>query len=157
MIEVRTAQIGDGLLLLEATRNLARHHGWEDTVTSTAADLEGALFAPHAVIGALLAFDGLEFAGSIIWHRSFSTNRGRPVIYLEDLLVLPGHRRKGVADALMKALAILAVRDSYSSIFWVMMNWNEGAKEFYSKLGAEVEADCSVYHLHGNALKALAT
>lgn len=156
MISVRAAQKGDGVLLLSATLTLARHHGWEDTVTARAEDLERAILKSDALVGALLAFDGVKFAGSIVWHRSFSTNRGREVIYLEDIIVMPEHRRKGVADALMKILAKYAISNGYPSIFWVMMNWNLAAKEFYSKIGAEAEADSSVYALRDDALLRLA-
>ena len=48
--------------------------------------------------------------GCAFWHRSFATSRGREVIYLEDLSVLPEYRRKGVARALLKALAAEARR-----------------------------------------------
>lgn len=156
MIVVRPAQPGDGELLLRATLDLARHHGWEDTVKATAQDLEDAIFKPHALVGALLAFVAGHFAGSVVWHRSFSTNRGCEVIYLEDIFVMPESRRRGVADALMKELAKLAVNNGYPSIYWIMMNWNSGAREFYCKIGAEVEADSSVYALHGEALARLA-
>lgn len=156
MILVRAAQIGDGVHLMEATRTLARFHGWEDTVTATPESFETAIFRNDPLIGAFLAFDGQAFAGSIVWHRSFSTNRGCEVIYLEDLIVMPDHRRKGVAVALMKELAKFAITHSYPSIFWVMMNWNSSAKDFYAKIGAEAEADSSVYALRREALAELA-
>jgi GNAT superfamily N-acetyltransferase len=156
VISVRAAQKGDGVHLLQATLTLARHHGWEDTVKATPAKLEAALFLDHPIVGAFLAFEGEHFAGSIVWHRSFSTNRGCEVIYLEDLIVLPAFRRKGVADALMKTLARYAVTHGYASIYWMMMNWNSGAKDYYARLGAEAEVDSSIYHIHSDALQRLA-
>jgi GNAT superfamily N-acetyltransferase len=156
VISVRTAQKGDGAHLLKATLTLAKHHGWEATVTAVAEDFEIAIFRPNAVVGAFLAFDDAAFAGSIVWHRSFSTNRGCEVIYLEDLVVMPEHRRKGVADALMKELAEFSLSHGYPSIYWMMMNWNSGAKDYYARLGAEAEADSSVYYIHGDALIRLA-
>lgn len=155
MIDVRQARPGDGHHLLHATLTLAQHHGWEHKLTATSENLEAAVFAPAPIIGAFLAFDGDVFAGSIIWHRSFSSNRGREVIYMEDLIVLPDHRRKGVADALMAALAKHAVSAGYPSIFWMMMNWNSGAQAFYAKIGAEVEDKSSLYVLQNDALMAL--
>ncbi len=152
MINVRAAQIGDGVHLLRATLDLARHHGWEDSVKATALDLENAILKSGSIVGAFLAFDDEKFAGSMVWHRSFSTNRGCEVIYLEDIVVMPESRRKGVADALMKELAKFAITHGYPSIFWVMMNWNIGARDFYTKIGADVEADSSVYTLRGDAL-----
>jgi GNAT superfamily N-acetyltransferase len=156
LISVRAAKLGDGVHLLEATLTLAKHHGWEDTVKATPQTLEAAIFKAEPIVGAFLAFDEAAFAGSIVWHRSFSTNRGCEVIYLEDLVVMPNHRRKGVADALMKELAKHAVSQGYPSIYWMMMNWNSGAKDYYSRLGAEAETDSSIYYIHSDALKRLA-
>jgi GNAT superfamily N-acetyltransferase len=156
VIAVRKARRGDGPHLLAATLNLAKHHGWENSVTAVASDLEAAFLKADALVGAYIAFDGEEFAGSVFWHRSFSTNRGCEVIYLEDLIVMPEHRRKGVADALMKELANYALTHGYPSIFWMMMNWNAGAKDYYAKLGADVQADSSIYSLSGDALVRLA-
>jgi GNAT superfamily N-acetyltransferase len=156
VIEVRAAQADDGVFLLQATLELAKHHGWENSVTATAHDLENSILKPNAIIGAFLAFEDGEFAGSLVWHRSFSTNRGCEVIYLEDIIVMERSRRKGVAESLMKVLAQFAVTNGYPSIYWVMMNWNSGARDFYTKIGADVEADSSVYSLRGDALLRMA-
>lgn len=157
MITVRAAQPGDGAILFSTTWELATSHGIPETVTATAEDFEHALFRDDAVIGALIAFvDGVP-AGTVVWHRSFSTNRGRETMYLEDLSVLPAFRRKGIAKVLLRETAKLALSKGYPSIYWLMMDWNEAARDLYKKVGAHIESGNSFCRIDGEALKALAT
>jgi GNAT superfamily N-acetyltransferase len=156
VIEVRAIRPGEGELLLATTLELARSHGWEETVVAKAEDFEFALFRPDPVIGAVMAFvDGIP-AGTAVWHRSFSTNRGCEVMYLEDLSVLPAFRRRGVAQALMKEVAKVAVSKGYPSIYWMMMGWNESARKLYEKVGAEMENDNCFCRIYGEKLLELA-
>ncbi|MCA0434762.1 MAG: GNAT family N-acetyltransferase [Proteobacteria bacterium] len=157
MIRIRTAQPGDGAILMETTRALAASHDVLHTVTATAADYEHALFRPDAVIGALLAFVDDVPAGAAVWHRSFSTNRGKEVMYLEDLSVLPAYRRRGVAQALLKDVARLAVSKGYPSVYWIMMEWNAAARDLYAKAGAEIEEGTCFCRIEGAALAELAS
>ena len=101
-------------------------------------------------------YDG-RLAGCAVWHRSFSTNRGAEVMYLEDLSVLPEFRRRGVARALLKAVARLALAKNYPSVYWLMMDWNTEASALYQSIGAELEPGTTFCRIRDDALKALAT
>jgi GNAT superfamily N-acetyltransferase len=151
-IEVRPIRPGEGAALLTMVRALAESHGFLDKQTATADDLERALFAEQPIVGCLLAFIDGRPAGCAFWHRSFTTARGREVIYLEDLSVLPEFRRKGVARALLKALAGEAKRRGCPSIYWLMKSWNEGAKALYAQAGAEIEEGILFCRLADDAL-----
>ena len=149
MIEVRPIRPGEGHILLATVKELGKTHAWGPHMKSKAQDFEDALFCTHPIIGALGAFlDGVP-AGTALWHRSFSSARGKEVMYLEDLVVLSDFRRRGVAQALMKELAKVAVSAGYPTIFWLMMEWNSGARSFYEKLGAEIESN-NCYCVLGN-------
>jgi GNAT superfamily N-acetyltransferase len=138
-IDVRPIRPGEGAALLQMIRALAESHGFLDKQTASAEDLEQALFASQPIVGCLLAFHEGNPAGCAFWHRSFATSRGREVMYLEDLSVLPDYRRKGVARALLKALAAEAHIRGFPSIYWIMMGWNDGARALYAEAGAELE------------------
>lgn len=156
MISVRPAQPGDGAALVQMAHALAVSHGTANTFALTADGLEHDLFRPDAVIGALLALvDGVP-AGSAVWHRSYSTNRGREVMYLEDLSVLEPFRRRGVARALVQAAAKVAVARGYPAMFWNMMDWNDGARILYAALGADIEPGYAVCRLKDEALRRVA-
>jgi GNAT superfamily N-acetyltransferase len=156
MITVRAAQPGDGALLMQTTRQLAELHDMSHRFTATPEKFENALFCAHPIIGALIAEADGEFAGSIVWHRSFSTNSAREIIYLEDIVVLEQYRRKGVAKALMKELARVAVDRGTYAIYWLMAGWNAEAAAFYEKLGAEVLKNFMIWTVMDDKLKALA-
>jgi GNAT superfamily N-acetyltransferase len=151
-LEVRPIRPGEGTALLAMVRALAESHGFLDKQTATADDLERALFAEQPIVGCFLAFIDGEPAGCAFWHRSFTTARGREVIYLEDLSVLPEFRRKGVARALLKALAGEAKRRGCPSIYWLMKSWNEGARALYAQAGAEIDEGILFCRLADDAL-----
>ena len=156
MIRVRSIKRGEGAVLLAMTRALAVSHGIEEHLTAGPDMLEEAFFAANPVAHCLIAeFDGMP-AGCALWHRSFSSFRGREVMFLEDIAVLPEFRRKGIARALMQAIAREAVARGYPSVAWHMMDWNDGARKLYADLGAEIESGVSFCRLHGEALAALA-
>lgn len=156
MITVREAKPGDGAILMRTTFALADNHGLGNTFTTTVEDFEFALFRDDPVIGALIAEIDGEAVGGVVWHRSFSTNRGKEIMYLEDISVLAEHRGKGVGVALMRKTAEVALARGYQSIYWLLMEWNEQGERFYKRIGAEVEAGMKLCRLHGDALKALA-
>ena len=157
MIEIRTIRPGEGYIILESARELGKTHYWGPTMSATAADYEVALFCNDPIIGALVAFVDGAPAGTAFWHRSFSTSIGKEVMYLEDLVVMPDFRRQGVAEALMKEVAKTAVARGYQKIFWLMMDWNKGARSLYSKLGAEIEDGNCYCSLEKQALLDLAS
>lgn len=154
--EVRPIRPGEGAALLAMVRALAQSHGFLDKVTATAEGLEQALFAADPIVGCLLAFHEGSPAGCAFWHRSFATSRGREVMYLEDLSVLPEYRRKGIAKALLVALAAEAKARGFPSIYWIMMGWNEGARSLYAEVGAEYDEGLCYYRLSDDSLTRLA-
>ena len=156
MITVRNAQPGDGAFLLTTSTELARTHQWPGGIPAQAADFEAALFCVSPIIGALIAeADGVP-AGSAIWHRSFSTNLGREIMYLEDLVVLPDFRQRGVARALLNEVAKVAVARGYPKIYWLAMEWNVNAIALYKSVGADVELANCYCSIQGQALLDLA-
>ncbi|MCB1376773.1 MAG: GNAT family N-acetyltransferase [Alphaproteobacteria bacterium] len=155
-LEIREARPGDGAALHAMMLALAHSHDLASHVTAIPQDFEDALFCKSPIIGALIAeVDGVA-AGSALWHRSFGSFRGKEVMYLEDLSVLPEFRRRGVGQALLKAVAQLAVSKGFPSIYWMMMGWNDGARALYEAVGAEIEGDMCYCRIHGEALERLA-
>ena len=156
-LAIRTAQPGDGASLHAMVKALAESHGHGEHVFATPQDYEDALFRQDPIVGAFLATVDGKPAGCAIWHRSFSTFRGRETIYLEDLSVLPEFRRRGIAKALLRQVAILAVARGAPQVYWLMMGWNDSARKLYAEAGAEIEDGNCFCRLHGEALKRLAS
>jgi GNAT superfamily N-acetyltransferase len=156
VISIRTIRPGEGAALLAMTRALATSHGEEDHFTATPELVEAALFAENPIVHCLIAEYGGTPAGCAVWHRSFSSFRGREVMYLEDVSVLPEFRRKGIARALMKSVAKTAVERGYPGIAWLVMDWNDGARKLYEEAGAELQGGTVFCRIAGEALERLA-
>lgn len=155
-IEIRPIRQGEGEALLVLTRALAESHDFLDKYTATADDLERALFAPNPIVGCLLAFCDGEPAGCAFWHRSYTTARGREVMYLEDLSVLPAYQRLGIGRALLQRLAVEARQRGFPSIYWLSMGWNQKAQGLYDQTGATCDEGMRCYRLADEALIRLA-
>lgn len=155
-IVIRAAQPGDGTAIHAMVEALAVSHDEAEHFIATPADYETALFAADTVVGALIATAEGVPAGCAIWHRSFSTFRGRETIYMEDLSVLQQFRRRGIARALLKAVAQLALSRGVPAVTWMMMPWNDAARQLYAVAGAEIEEGVCYCRLHADALERLA-
>ena len=156
-ITIRPAVAGDGPILIAMVRELAVHHGFEESFVAIAADYERFLADPKALNGALIAEWNGEPAGCATWQRAYQTFLGRETIYLEDVSVLPAFRRKGIATALLKAVARLAVKRGAAAVGWQMMGWNSEARGLYEKLGVTIYDDNCFCKLSGEALKRLSS
>jgi GNAT superfamily N-acetyltransferase len=135
---------------------LAQYEKLAHLCVASEADLAAALFGPRPAAEALIARAGDEAAGFALFFHSYSTFLGRRSLWLEDLFVQPGHRRHGCAQALLRALAALAVERNCGRFEWAVLDWNEDAIAFYRALGATVMPDWRIVRVTGPALAALA-
>jgi GNAT superfamily N-acetyltransferase len=74
--------------------------------------------------------------GYAIYLFTYSSFLARPTLYLEDVFVLPEHRRGGIGGKFFEALLKAARRDRCGRMEWVVLDWNRPAHNFYRKLGA---------------------
>lgn len=75
-------------------------------------------------------------------------------VQLEDLFVLPEHRRRGVGTALLRRLARLACDRDCGRLEWAVLDWNAPAIEFYRRLGAVPLEEWTTWRLTDDALRA---
>jgi GNAT superfamily N-acetyltransferase len=87
---------------------------------------------------------------------SFSTWEGTPGIYLEDLFVRPGFRRRGLARALLRELARECLANGYTRLTWAVLDWNVNAIALYDEIGGKPLSDWISYRVSGPALSDLA-
>ncbi len=153
---IRPARPDDAALLVNLVRELAVYEKLEHLAEGTADDFRVHLFGPDAVAEAAIAERNGEPVGFAIWFVSFSTFRGRPGLYLEDLYVRPEHRGLGIGKGFLAMLAGLAVERGYGRVEWSVLNWNAPAIGFYRSLGARSMDEWTVNRLDGDALERLA-
>ena len=81
-----------------------------------------------------------EIVAFTIYYTSYSTWKG-PCMYLEDLYVLPDHRRSGIGEVLFDAVVAICKERGYARMDWQVLDWNEPAIKFYQKKEARLEEE----------------
>jgi GNAT superfamily N-acetyltransferase len=153
---IRTATPDDTAAIAALIRGLAEYERLTQYLTLDEGRLREHLFGPRPYAEVLLAEEAGAVVGYALFFPIYSTFRGEPTLYLEDLFVRPGHRGKGHGKALLRALAALAVERGCPRLDWVVLNWNEPSIAFYRSLGAVPMDEWTVYRLQGEALAAAA-
>jgi GNAT superfamily N-acetyltransferase len=97
-----------------------------------------------------------EFAGLMVWFRTYATFQAVPILFLEDIFVRPEYRRRGIGKAFFRHLAQTAQKEGAARIDWIVLDWNSRAIEFYASLGAPIAKDWRLCRLHSEALEKLA-
>ena len=92
-----------------------------------------------------------------VWSFSYSTWLGPTSLSLEDLYVMPEHRKRGAGKALFKSLARIAVERGCGRFEWSVLDWNQPAIDFYELMGAEPQSEWIKYRLSGASLDLVAT
>lgn len=153
---IRFASPDDVPLILEFIRALAGYEKLAGSVVATEERLRSTLFGERRYAEVLLGEeDGKPVAFALFFH-NYSTFLGQPGIYLEDLFVKPAARGRGYGKALLARLARLARERNCGRLEWWVLDWNESAIHFYTKLGAEPMDDWTVFRITGRALETLA-
>ena len=153
---LRPCEASDAETLANLVRELAVYEKLEHEVEATADDFRRHLFGPRPAAEALLAEVDEVPVGFALFFTSFSTFRGRPGVYLEDLFVKPEHRGRGIGKALLASLARLAVDRGCARLEWSVLDWNAPSIAFYRAAGARPMDDWTGFRVDGPALDTLA-
>lgn len=157
---IRPATRADAPEILAMVKELAAFEREPDAVVATVEDLErdgwgdGAGRGP--VFEALMAvsLEGTPLGFALFFH-NYSTWRGRPGLYVEDLYVRPEGRGRGVGALLLQAVARIAVDRQCRRIDLWVLGWNP-AREFYHRLGFVDMTEWRPYRLETAQIVALA-
>jgi GNAT superfamily N-acetyltransferase len=141
-MEVRAATIADAaevLAFVRAKAQFDRELGAFAGELGTSEELiRRHLFGPRPFAFALLAGDPGPAVGFALYYFRYSSFRGRPSVWLDDLYVHPPARRLGAGRRLMGRLAELATAAGCTHIAWVASASNAVGMGFYRRLGATV-------------------
>jgi GNAT superfamily N-acetyltransferase len=157
MLTIRDAVKADIPLILEFISELADYEKAPEQAVATAKDLERDGFSGHPKFRVILAEWNGEPAGFGLFFYHYSTWRGRPTLFLEDVFVRPRFRGKGIGKALLVHLARIALDEGCGRFEWQVLDWNAPAINFYKSLGAEVMQEWLTMRLEGEAIRNLAT
>lgn len=156
MTMIRAAEKKDVPAILELIHLLAVYEKEPDAVKTTEADLLRDGFGEKPFFECLVAEEEGVVNGFALFFFNWSTWEGRPTLYLEDLLVRPSARGRGLGQALFQKLASIAVERNCARFEWSVLDWNQLARDFYHQFGAFHKKGWLSYRMEGNALRELA-
>lgn len=142
--------------MLGLMRELAEYEKLTHLFEATEEALGEALFGQHPAAEALVAEREGKIVGYALYFQNFSTFLGRRGLYLEDLYVQPALRGSGLGTALLRRVAALAVARNCGRFEWSVLDWNQSAIDFYTKMGATVMPDWRMVRVTDDALRRLA-
>ena len=152
---LRPAKLADVNAIVQMIRELAEFEHLSHLLQVSVEKLRPQLFAERPAAEALVATVGKDVVAFALYFTNFSTFLAQPGLYLEDLYVKPGHRGRGIGEALLTRLGRLAVERNYGRFEWSVLDWNENAIRFYQRMGATVMPDWRVCRIAGDALLAM--
>lgn len=137
-VVIRAANKKDAQIIHELLVGLETDMGAAGVVKRSAQDIERFGFSDPPFFHVQIACLGAEAVGLAIFFREFSTWRGTPGVYVQDLYVSPQLRSSGLGWELMEAVFGQAREWGASYCKLSVYDENESAIAFYQRLGFKV-------------------
>ena len=153
---IRPARPDDAETIAALIRELAVYEKLGSEAKATADDLARHLFGQRPSAEVLIAEVESHPVGFALFFATFSTFRGQPGLYLEDLFVRPEHRGRGIGKALLANLARIAIDRGCGRLEWSVLDWNAPSIAFYRSQGATPMDEWTVFRLADAELGELA-
>jgi GNAT superfamily N-acetyltransferase len=135
-IAIRAAMADDAAFVLDLLRALAREIGDSPKFSSTEASIRRHGFGPERLFHTTLAFAGDAPAGLALYFPTFSTTRGAPGVYVQDLYVAPEARGLGLGRLLLRAVCLEAEAAwGATHVTLTVYDENQPAQDFYRRQG----------------------
>jgi len=150
--EIRLAGRDDAEAITQMLANLADAMGDGAVFASTPEIIHRYGFMADALFSVMIAED----AGLSLFFPHFSTTRGQPGVYVQDLWVSPAVRGQNLGTRLLAATAAYATQ-SWGAGYMALTTHghNETARRFYRDLGFMVAGDDTPMHLTGSKYQSL--
>jgi ribosomal protein S18 acetylase RimI-like enzyme len=152
---IRLAVPDDVPALCDLKWMFAVHEGSTDVVRASVADWRRDMFGPQPHFFALVAEVDGALVGMATVAEKFSPGWVGPLCSVDDLFVLPEHRRHGLGKALLAHASAEAVRRGSPFIELTVRETNP-ALQLYSRVGFKRVPGAVTLVLAGDALAALA-
>lgn len=132
---IRRAVEGDLPALLEMLAALSVETGYGDSFCSEIEALRRYGFGPRPLFRTLIAENAVTSLGMGLYFPEFSTQRGLPGVYLQDIYLRPEARASGLGRRLLGAIVRDAGDWDAAYLRLAVHADNEGARAFYGRLG----------------------
>lgn len=147
MVTVLRAETRHTAPLLRLVEALARYERLPPPDQHAQERLVHDLFGPSPRIEAFLAEASGEIVGYAFVFESYSSFLALPTLYMEDLFVLPEARELGAGSALFRHVVAEARRRGCGRVEFAVLHWNELARQFYLKRGAQQMQEWQLFRL----------
>ena len=155
-IAIRIATAEDSDTLHGLLRTLAESLGQDEKLTARQADLRRFGFSSPPAFRALLALRGEDALGMCIFFPTFSTWRGEPGIYVQDLYVADRARGQRLGRRLLAAAAAEGANEHGATHMRLAVDVNnEDAQAFYAAVGLRARSDELTFQIDGAAYNLL--
>ena len=155
MVTVRSAHADDANALLSLVEALARYEQLPPPDREARERLLRDLFGPRPRMEALLAESDGILCGYAFVFETYSSFLALPTLYLEDIFVLPECRSHGAGRALFRQVVAEAHRRGCGRVEFSVLHWNELARKFYLRLGAQHMEEWQLFRMTRDQMEAL--
>jgi ribosomal protein S18 acetylase RimI-like enzyme len=152
-IKLTKASSGDAPVLFDLLNQLAHELGKAQQFRGSLASLISYGFGPSPAFEAIIAWRGKTPLGFILFFSEFSTWRGSPGIYVQDLFVSADARGSGLGEKLTAAALEQGRQHGASYMRLSVHDGNERASGFYQALGFMAASNETALVLEGAAFE----
>jgi GNAT superfamily N-acetyltransferase len=142
--------------IVSLIRGLAKYERLTRYCRTDARRLRRDGFGRHRYFETLICTRASRTIGFALYYFAYSTFASSPILFIEDIFVLPSERGNGAGTALMKALARVAIRKHCRQMEWIVLDWNAPAIRMYRRLGAHLDRSWVLTRLTDKNLRRLA-
>ena len=154
-VRIREGRPEDAGAVLSMLAALAGELGLTERFASTEAAIRQHGHGARPLFSTLIA-EAEAPVGLALYFPHFSTMRGQPGVYVQDLWCAPGMRGQGLGAHLLAAVAEAAARDWGAAYMALSVHGhNADAGRFYARLGFEPASDERPVILGGQGFAAL--
>ncbi|PLP61187.1 GNAT family N-acetyltransferase [Mesorhizobium loti] len=155
-VRIRPARAEDTDNIHAGLLGIAEAVGELHRMRSTPADIRRDGFGDRPHFQVLIAEIDSEFAGMCLYFPIYSTWRGRPGAFVQDLFVAEKFRGKKVGEKLLRRLARQVNDEGGAYLELAVDTGNVGAQRFYERIGIAHQDDDQVHRIIGDAFFAFA-
>lgn len=155
-VDIRPARVGDVANIHAALLGIAETVGELHKMRSTPEDIRRDGFGDKPHFQVLIAEIDSAFAGMCLYFPIYSTWRGRPGAFVQDLFVAENFRGRKVGEKLLRRLARQVSNEGGVYLELAVDTGNAGAQRFYERIGIAHQNDDQIHRIIGDAFFAFA-
>ena len=141
-MQVRFANSQEAALIYQFIQDKAEFDrsagAYSGAIGTTVAKIQATIFGDCPFARVLFVENGQGVIGFALYGFKYSSFRGQPSIWLDDLYVNSQMRSKGAGNLLMKKLQHIAQQNNCSHLAWTAHAKNTAGLRFYNRLGAKI-------------------